>query len=109
MEIGEAIFMKKARDLDVYWEDRKQIKQIFNKSPIKEPYIVGEENIIELSNNKFKKLTNNFFKERFERGEYGGWSGKYRKCIKYVNKDTGKEILVDPQGFDYCRYVAVKE
>ncbi len=33
----------------------------------------------------------------------------YRECLEVVNTETGETLLIDPQGYNYGRYVAIKE
>ena len=89
------------------------IKRMMNYSkeylPELEHYVIEEE--WELTNDEMQEMKADFFDNYFERGEKGGYieiEGKHaRLCIKFYNSETGETIIVDPQGFRYCRYVAI--
>ena len=77
-----------------------------NKSNYK---IVGKK---ELSGDEFNKFANNLSSENYEwLKEYNdtSTSGEF-KCVEVINTDDDSfTLLVDPQGYNYARYAAIKD
>ena len=77
-----------------------------NKSNYK---IVGKK---ELSGDEFNKFANNLSSESYEwLKEYNdtSTSGEF-KCVEVINTDDDSfTLLVDPQGYNYARYAAIKD
>lgn len=81
-----------------------------NKNKEKLEYLVIE--TIELENKDYiqfiNKLHNNYYFlydyiEKMKIDENGIW-----RCIKVMNKETGKSILVQNDGYSYPRFVAIE-
>ena len=77
-----------------------------NKSNYK---IIGKK---ELSGDEFNKFANNLSSESYEwLKEYNdtSTSGEF-KCVEVINTDDDSfTLLVDPQGYNYARYAAIKD
>ncbi|MGL4802008.1 MAG: hypothetical protein ACRC18_07055 [Cetobacterium sp.] len=98
----------------------------------KQDIIINE--YLELDNNTFNTLSNNLLQDFEQIAKRGGtriyntgtkqeidydnteesevYNNKnnydyYSSCILIYNKDKTKYIVVDPQGFDYCRYTGI--
>ncbi len=107
-EIKKARFFRKPESLD------RMIERI-NTSPAQhlpepEEYVIVD--CYRLSHLDFLKTKNNLLMEEpFQRGDVGGHAeinGRYvRKVTKVYSEETGEYFLTDPQGFSYCRYVAI--
>jgi len=107
--------VKKAR----FWskpESLERLKVRMNTTPARylpEPQEYIIDGVIGLAGLEYRKLVNGFLMiDLFERGEEGGHeeiNGRFvRKAIKVYNRDNPEEYFItDPQGFGYCRYVAL--
>ena len=100
-----AIFHRKPKSVDAM-RAAEQNGITVNKSNYK---IIGTK---ELSADEFNKFANNLSSEEYEwLKEYDDTSnsGEF-KCVEVVNTDDNSfSILVDPQGYNYARYAALKE
>jgi hypothetical protein len=83
----------------------KEAKRKINKGleNVEEVRIVKQ---IELSNKNYDELIKNFF-EPFFNSEEGGYDGDTRLVVEITSADR-ESILVDPEGFEYCRYVGTR-
>ena len=100
-----AIFHRKPKSVDAM-RAAEQNGITVNKSNYK---IIGTK---ELSADEFNKFANNLSSEEYEwLKEYDDTSnsGEF-KCVEVVNTDDNSfSILVDPQGYNYARYAALKD
>ena len=100
-----AIFHRKPKSVDAM-RAAEQNGITVNKSNYK---IIGTK---ELSADEFNKFANNLSSEEYEwLKEYNDTSnsGEF-KCVEVINtEDDNYSILVDPQGYNYARYAAIKE
>lgn len=100
-----AIFHRKPKSVDAM-RAAEQNGITVNKSNYK---IIGTK---ELSADEFNKFANNLSSEEYEwLKEYNDTSnsGEF-KCVEVVNTDDSSfSILVDPQGYNYARYAALKD
>jgi hypothetical protein len=86
------------------------LKEIVTFGASNEPYIVAEE--IEIGQKEWAEWTADFFEDKtaWFKGKGGIKKtelGVVRECVLIRNADSGEELLVDPQGYDYARYVGV--
>ena len=66
--------------------------------------------VMVFNNNDYELLINNLLDDIYViSGEGGSYKGINHYCILVANKDGDKGILVDPQGYDYCRYTGIIE
>ena len=100
-----AIFHRKPKSVDAM-RAAEQNGITVNKSNYK---IIGTK---ELFADEFNKFANNLSSEEYEwLKEYNDTSnsGEF-KCVEVINtEDDSYSILVDPQGYNYARYAAIKE
>lgn len=62
-------------------------------------YTINKE--VELEDKDFKKFAADFLRDQ-------PWIEKEDTCIRVKNKETGETVLVDPQGYEYPRYVSLE-
>ena len=100
-----AIFHRKPASVDAM-RAAEQNGITVNKSNYK---VVGTK---ELSSDEFNNFINHLSSGSFEwLKDYNDTSntGEF-KCVEVINKDDNSySLLVDPQGYDYARYVAIKD
>ena len=100
-----AIFHRKPKSVDAM-RAAEQNGITVNKSNYK---IIGKK---ELSGDEFNKFANNLSSESYEwLKEYNdtSTSGEF-KCVEVINTDDDSfTLLVDPQGYSYARYAAIKD
>lgn len=66
---------------------------------------------ITLNNDEFIVFANELYKEQswIDKTDGGCNSKGELRCIRVVNKDTNERILVNSEGYDYPRYVALEK
>ncbi len=62
-------------------------------------YTINKE--VELEDKDFQQFAANFLRDQ-------PWIEKEDTCIRIKNKETGETVLVDPQGYEYPRYVSLE-
>lgn len=62
-------------------------------------YTINKE--VDLENKDFQNFSANFLRDQ-------PWIEKEDTCIRVKNKETGETVLVDPQGYEYPRYVSLE-
>ena len=62
-------------------------------------YTINKE--VSLEDADFQKFAANFLRDQ-------PWIDKEDTCIRVKNKKTGETVLVDPQGYEYPRYVSLE-
>ncbi|MFR1708888.1 MAG: hypothetical protein ACLSV2_08305 [Clostridium sp.] len=92
----KALFGRKVSDLE---ELKDLTRQALNAGDKAKSYIVSKE--IELDAKEFEKFIANFLEDQ-------PWIGKEDTCIRVRNKETAETVLVDPQGYEYPRYVSLE-
>ena len=102
----KAIFVRKASDLEVVREVTEELK---SKGYDGTAYRVTRE--VELSDEDFIKLTTDLLDDQdiIQKDEGGMNDEGEVLCIRVINKESGKRILIDPQGYEYPRYTAIEE
>ena len=102
----KAIFVRKATTLEVVKVVTEELKQ---KGYEGAKYQVTRE--VELCNEDFRKLTSDLLDDQhFIKKDEGGMNDEGEVlCIRVINKESGKRILIDPQGYEYPRYTAIEE
>lgn len=95
----EACFVRKPLNL----------QEVINGSKSCEPECYIVEETLDFDSEEYEKATMNFFdKEEWSwLQEFGGFNGECRSVVKItcLGKPT---LLIDSQGFDYARYVAIE-
>lgn len=101
-----ALFGRKVKDL----KELKELTKLAKKDGARgSEYIVVKE--IELNDSEFKAFADNFLRDQdWILKEDGGADDEGRLvCIRVANIETGEKVLVDSEGYNYPRYVALEE
>jgi len=102
----KALFGRKISDIE---ELRKATVFSKNEGSTGSNYVVTRE--VELSDAEFKELTNDLLKDQpWITKEDGGPNedGELR-CIRVINLSTGEKLLINSEGYDFPRYVALEK
>ena len=92
----KALFGRKIFNL----EELKELTELALKAGDKpKNYTINRE--VELGSSEFQEFISNFLIDQ-------PWIEKEDICIRVENKETGETILVDPQGYEYPRYVSLE-
>jgi hypothetical protein len=64
-----------------------------------------------LNNEEFNEFTQDLFKEQpwIERSDGGSNKKGETRCIRVINTETDERVLINSEGYDYCRYTAIEE
>lgn len=64
-----------------------------------------------LNSEEFQELARDFFKEQLWIKKSDGGSNEKGeiRCIRVTNTDTGERLLINNEGYNYCRYTAIEE
>lgn len=95
-ETVRALFGRKIPDLE---ELKSLTKQAVKEGKKGKAYTINRE--VELTDKEFQKFADNFLRDQ-------PWIKKGDTCIRVKNINTGETVLVDPQGYDYPRYVSLE-
>lgn len=99
---NKAIFLRKMTCLEELIRSSKSM----SKATAME-YVITR--TVELTDQEFKCFTNDFLEDQSWINEGEGGFERYKvKCIEVVNMTTGQAILVNPEGYKYARYTALK-
>ncbi len=93
---AKAIFGRKISNLQELKDLTSQALREGNKG---NTYTISKE--VALEDQAFKSFTSNFLLDQ-------PWIDKEDTCIRVKNKKTGETVLVDPQGYEYPRYVSLE-
>jgi hypothetical protein len=93
---ARALFGRKISDLK---ELKSLTEQALREGKKGKAYTVNKE--VELEGKDFQKFAANFLRDQ-------PWIEKEDTCIRVKNKETGETVLVDPQGYEYPRYVSLE-
>jgi len=106
MNNQRALFGRKMNNLEELLDATYFAKQRGQKGV---PYEVIRD--VELENEAFQIFADDFMEDQPWIGKSeGGMNEKGEiRCIRVINKTTGEKILCNPEGYDYCRYVAIEE
>ena len=104
----KTIFVRKPIDLDAVKAGIAEQKRLFDSKGC--DYYVAEGRL--LSNQEWREFTNNFLTDRewiteFNAKEYPA-DGDQIPCIRVTRPDLEIALIIDPQGFDYARYVGIE-
>ncbi|QSX09550.1 hypothetical protein J0B03_05665 [Alkalibacter rhizosphaerae] len=96
-----ALFGRKVTDLDALEEMTNSIRGSL--------YEVTKE--IWMDNEEFKSFAQDFFEYQpwIEKSDGGSNEKGEIRCIRVINTETGQRVLVNSEGYGYCRYVAIEE
>lgn len=91
-----ALFARKVSTI----EELKELTQrALQDGKVGKPYVVDEE--VTLSDQEFQSLSKNLLADQ-------PWIKPRANCIRVINESTGERLLIDPQGYQYCRYVSLE-
>jgi|TARA_Y100000034_G_C6775311_1_gene346164 bifunctional ADP-heptose synthase (sugar kinase/adenylyltransferase) len=63
---------------------------------------------LNLVTNSWKRLTSNFFQKITHFENFGGVINGKTQVIQVTNTDTNESIFINPEGYDYARYVGIE-
>lgn len=92
----KALFGRKVSDLE---ELKYLTEQALKEGKKGKAYSINKE--VELKDDEYRKFTSNFLEDQ-------PWIEKEDTCIRVRNKETGETVLVNPQGYEYPRYVSLE-
>lgn len=101
----KALFGRKVCDFEELKElTRKALEEGYEG----QTYIVTREVLLE--NEAFHEFASDFLEDQpWITKEDGGVNEKGEiRCIRVINKDTGEKVLINNEGYDYGRYVAIE-
>lgn len=101
----KAVFGRKLCDM----EELKDLTERALKQGRKgQDYLVTRE--VELDDKEFRDFTRDFLEDQpWITKEDGGMNKEGQvHCIRVINKETGKRVLVNNEGYFYARYVALE-
>ena len=104
----KATFVRKAVCLEDVRKGAEWIQQRFG--PGRDSYYIAAEH--HLSQTEWEEFTNDFFAyrvwiEEFVNQDHPQIEGTFT-CIRVTGENSDIAILVDPQGYNYARYVAIE-
>ncbi len=101
----KAIFGRKVADIN---ELKELTREAVSRGQIGQSYCVKRE--VLLDDNEFNAFADDFFNDQpwIQKGDGGVNEMGEVRCIRVINKDTGERVLSNPEGYSYCRYVALE-
>lgn len=66
---------------------------------------------VTLDDKEFNEFAQDFFKDQtwIEKSDGGVNEKGETRCIRVVSTGTGERVLVNSEGYDYCRYTALED
>jgi hypothetical protein len=100
------LFGRKLNDLKELKEATAHAKQAGQRGSL---YEVSKE--VTLGDDDFKAFAEDFFKEQpwIDKSDGGSNEKGEIRCIRVTNTETGERVLINSEGYDYCRYTALEE
>lgn len=101
-----ALFGRKLNDLEELREATVRAKQAGQRGSL---YEVTK--VVPLGDDEFKDFAEDFFNEQPWIGNSDGGSNENGdiRCIRVINTETGERVLVNSEGYSWCRYTALEE
>ena len=101
-----ALFGRKLSDLKELKEATAHAKQAGQRGSL---YEVTKE--VALSDDDFKAFAGDFFNEQpwIDKSDGGSNENGDIRCIRVINTDTGERVLINSEGYSWCRYTALEE
>lgn len=101
-----ALFGRKLNDLEELREATVHAKQAGQSGSL---YEVTKE--VPLSDGDFKAFAEDFFNEQpwIDKSDGGSNENGEIRCIRVINTDTGERVLINSEGYSWCRYTALEE
>lgn len=99
----KALFIRKVWDL-------KELKRVTDQARINQgtEYVVSR--VVYLTEEEYGSFTNDLLEDRdwIKPGDGGPVDRNTIKVIRVVNQKTNEALLVNPEGYNYPRYVAIE-
>lgn len=104
-------FVRKASDLDEVIEYTRQAHSTGRYETCTSDYYIAEK--VTLSEIEWRSLASCLLADRdwiaaFSKREYPSRDGA-QPCIRVACKSDSRVLIIDPQGYDYARYVSIEE
>ncbi|WP_034328623.1 DUF6329 domain-containing protein [Alkaliphilus transvaalensis] len=101
-----ALFGRKLNDL----KELKEATFYANKNSQQGSFYKVTKEVL-LNDEEFKEFSKDFFQEQpwIEKSDGGSNENGEIRCIRVINTDTGERVLINNEGYDYCRYTALEE
>ena len=101
-----ALFGRKLNDLEELREATVRAKQAGQRGGL---YEVTKE--VPLGDDDFKAFAEDFFNVQpwIDKSDGGSNENGEIRCIRVINTDTGERVLINSEGYNYCRYTALEE
>ncbi len=105
----KTFFVRKPANLDEVKFDTQRLKEIFGDKALGDYYVAKE---VQLEENEFFALHDNLFSEREWVREFSNQAHPMKDdavaAIRVSCKGSLTVLIIDPQGFDYPRYVGIE-
>lgn len=101
-----ALFGRKLNDLEELREATAHAKQAGQRGSL---YEVTKD--VPLGDGDFKAFAEDFFKEQpwIDKSDGGSNEIGEIRCIRVTNTDTSERVLINSEGYSWCRYTALEE
>lgn len=101
-----ALFGRNLNDLEELREATARAKQAGQRGSL---YEVTKE--VTLEGDVFKAFAEDFFNEQpwIDKSDGGSNENGEIRCIRVINTDTGERVLINSEGYSWCRYTALEE
>jgi len=101
-----ALFGRKLNDLEELREATARAKQVGQRGSL---YEVTK--VVSLDGDDFKAFAEDFFNEQswIDKSDGGSNENGEIRCIRVINTDTGERVLINSEGYSWCRYTALEE
>jgi hypothetical protein len=66
---------------------------------------------VQLSDDDFRAFAEDLFNEQpwIDNSDGGSNENREIRCIRVINTETGERVLVNSEGYSWCRYTALEE
>lgn len=101
-----ALFGRKLNDFEELREATARAKQAGQRGSLYEVI-----KVVFLDGDDFKAFAEDFFNEQPWIDESDGGSNENGeiRCIRVINTETGERVLINSEGYSWCRYTALEE
>lgn len=106
MNRPRALFGRKLNDLKELKEATAHAKHAGKRGSLFE---VTKE--VPLGDDDFKAFAEDFFNDQpwIDKSDGGSNENGDIRCIRVINTDTGERVLINSEGYSWCRYTALEE
>lgn len=101
-----ALFGRKLNDFEELREATARAKQAGQRGSLYEVI-----KVVFLDSDDFKAFAEDFLNEQpwIDKSDGGSNENGEIRCIRVVNTDTGERVLINSEGYSWCRYTALEE